>query len=125
MKVRIEFEIESAAFEDNMARELLAVCRVAARKAYVLLNKGRRPLLFLDGETLLDSNGTSIGEVRIVEGQTPSVPALEAKIEELRDTVERVVNACNELCTCGGAGPGEGCLVCELYHKAQLGKEKA
>lgn len=27
-----------------------------------------------------------------------------------------VVNAINETCTCGGGGPGECCLACEVYH---------
>ena len=31
-------------------------------------------------------------------------------------TMRRVEEAVNETCTCGGNGPGEGCLACEVWH---------
>jgi hypothetical protein len=36
----------------------------------------------------------------------------EQRLGEVRGIVETV----NAACTCGGAGPGEGCPACEVYH---------
>lgn len=31
--------------------------------------------------------------------------------------VDRLHEAVNASCTCGGAGPGEGCPACEVWHR--------
>lgn len=43
------------------------------------------------------------------------------EIERLRRIVRRVTEA---QCTCGGAGPGEGCEWCEIYHEAMATEVK-
>jgi hypothetical protein len=41
--------------------------------------------------------------------------ALEAKKTD-SISLQQLIDAVNEHCTCGGAGPGEGCPACEVYH---------
>jgi len=33
---------------------------------------------------------------------------------------QKWINACTNLCTCGGEGPIDGCLACKVYHKAKV-----
>lgn len=32
-------------------------------------------------------------------------------------TIKQLRDAVNSACTCGGAGPGEGCPACEVWHE--------
>lgn len=40
-----------------------------------------------------------------------------AELDALRARIEKTINA---FCSCGGAGPGEGCVACDIYHAVTI-----
>lgn len=44
---------------------------------------------------------------------------LNNEITQLRARINSVTN---DFCTCGGAGPNEGCIACDIYHVIRMGE---
>lgn len=51
--------------------------------------------------------------VNVLPGLLDELERLRAENSAMVDRLETVVN---DKCTCGGAGPGEGCIACEIWH---------
>jgi len=66
MKVRIDFNIDNAAFDDNPSSEVRNVCGQAASRAWALIS-GVKMGDGLRVKNLRDSNGNSIGYVWLLE----------------------------------------------------------
>lgn len=69
MKVKIEFSVDNAAFEDDMEHELKCVLLSCAHK--ILAQQERRAGCVCDApevsDKILDINGNTIGAVQLVE----------------------------------------------------------
>ena len=48
-----------------------------------------------------------------IQGETSDTLTLDNRTRTKRE----ITLAHHEACTCGGAGPGEGCSACEMWHK--------
>lgn len=43
---------------------------------------------------------------------------VEAEVADERKRIRKIIgDLCDKDCKCGGAGPGEGCDVCNFYHR--------
>ena len=55
------------------------------------------------------------------------IAALKAELAEARESykwlVHRVLVSVNDLCECGGGGPGDCCKACEIYYRI-IGENK-
>ncbi len=59
-----------------------------------------------------------MNRVRISDRDIPIINVGEATPDDKMRVVplSDLRGATMELCSCGGAGPGEGCIICELWH---------
>ena len=73
-------------------------------------------------ESLMVAESMALEEISVLAILRAAAEASEARFKSLLNASvcmeHQLQNAVNAHCTCGGDGPGNGCVACDIYHAA-------